>query len=74
MSQEFPNQLRAAINSCSNENGSNTPDFILTSFLIDVLGAWDKAVTAREKWYGREPKQITVDGDVFPTPTGEEGR
>jgi len=74
MSQEFPNQLRAAINSCSMENGSNTPDFILTNFLPDVLDAWDKAVTARETWYGREPKPVTVDSAVFPTPTGEEGR
>lgn len=61
MNQEFSNRLREAINCCSKENGSNTPDFILVGFLTEVLDCWDRAVTAREKWYGREPKPVTVN-------------
>lgn len=49
------------INLYSAENGSNTPDFILAQYLMDCLAAYDKAVTAREKWYGREPKPVPPD-------------
>jgi hypothetical protein len=48
--------IESAINRVSAENGSNTPDFILAQYLIDCLAAYDRAVMAREKWYGREPK------------------
>jgi hypothetical protein len=40
----------------SAENGSNTPDFILAQYLTSCLAAFDEAVNAREKWYGREPQ------------------
>lgn len=49
-------EIEHAINRCSAENGSNTPDFILAEFLTDCLEAYDKATAVREKWYGREPK------------------
>jgi len=45
--------IESAINSASAENGSDTPDFILAEYLTDCLAAYDKAVVAREKWYGR---------------------
>lgn len=45
--------IEHAINCNSAENGSDTPDFLLAEFLTDCLAAYDKAVTAREKWYGR---------------------
>jgi len=48
-------KIERAINCCSAENGSDTPDFILAEYLTDCLTAYDKAVTAREKWYGRVP-------------------
>lgn len=49
----FEDDIRHAINCHSKENGSNTPDWMLAAYLADCLTAWDKAVTAREKWYGR---------------------
>ena len=45
--------IETAINRHSAENGSDTPDFILAEYLIACLAAYDQAVTAREKWYGR---------------------
>jgi hypothetical protein len=45
-------ELKRAINHCSAENGSNTPDFILAEYLTDCLAAFEKASTTREKWYG----------------------
>ena len=50
--------VERAINCASAENGSNTPDFILAEFLLDCLAAYDRAVTAREKWYGRGPMAV----------------
>lgn len=51
---ELRKELEHAINRTSSENGSNTPDFILAEFLVDCLVAWNKAVKAREEWYGNE--------------------
>lgn len=51
----FRKALEHAINSHSKENGSNTPDFILAAYLEDCLATFDKALAAREKWYGRGP-------------------
>ncbi len=58
MKTEFRKKLEQLINCESMENGSNTPDFMLAEFLCDVLEAWDRTVTAREKWYGREEKKV----------------
>jgi hypothetical protein len=51
---DLRNQIESAINRCSAENGSNTPDFILAEYLTDCLTAFDKALREREKWYGKE--------------------
>jgi hypothetical protein len=48
-------EIETVINCASAENGSNTPDFILASYLGDCLAAFDRAVNAREAWYGRVP-------------------
>lgn len=47
-------EIEQAINKCSMENGSNTPDFILAEYLIDCLWIFDKTVNKREEWYGRK--------------------
>lgn len=61
MQSDFRKDIENTINRYSKENGSNTPDFIVAQYLVDCLGAYDKAVTAREKWYGREPKPVPHD-------------
>lgn len=50
---EFENKLRELINHSCMENDSNTPDFILATYLTDCLASFDKALEARELWYGR---------------------
>jgi hypothetical protein len=45
-------EIERAINRRSGENGSNTPDFILADYLVSCLAAFDRAVQARERWYG----------------------
>jgi len=48
-------EIERAVNRVSAENGSNTPDFILADYLASCLAAFDRAVQARERWYGRDP-------------------
>lgn len=59
-------EIEEALNRHSAENGSDTPDFILATYLIGCLSAFDAAVVAREKWYGR-PKQSPASTPVSPT-------
>jgi hypothetical protein len=53
----FHDELRQLINRHSQENISNTPDFILAQFMLSSLIAFDTAVLAREKWYGQATKR-----------------
>lgn len=48
----FEEVICGAINGCSMENGSDTPDFILASFMVANLKALDQLSQYRDKWYG----------------------
>jgi len=50
----FSKELQNLINSYSRENGSDTPDFILSEYLVGCLEAFDKAVKRRTKWYSED--------------------
>jgi len=49
----FKEALIEAINIYSQENGSDTPDYILAEYLVDCLAKFNKAVNDREVYYGR---------------------
>ena len=53
MSDELRRELAALLNKYSRENESNTPDFILSNFLLDALDLLDSTIRVREAWYGR---------------------
>lgn len=55
---KFRLELEQVINRNNVEIGSNTPDFILAEYLLQSIDAFDKAVKAREQWYGVENKII----------------
>lgn len=57
----FREQLQHVINTHSMENGSDTPDHILAEYMGDCLSAFDKAVSHRERWYGRTKRPSPVD-------------
>lgn len=46
----FVYDLASCINRHSQENNSDTPDFILAEFLTTCLIAWNKATKQRDKW------------------------
>ena len=49
----FGKALQTLINQYSKENGSNTPDFVLSDYLADCLDVFDKTMSKREIFYGR---------------------
>jgi len=53
---KFVKELEHLINRCSQENASNTPDFILAQYMKSCLDAFDTAVQQRETWYGRDAR------------------
>jgi len=52
----FEKALRELINLESMENASNTPDFILSQYLLGCLDVFNTAVQQRETWYERDPR------------------
>lgn len=55
---DFQKELEKLINRFSMENGSDTPDFLLAIYLRDCLATFNVVVQAREKWYGREKREV----------------
>ena len=45
----FRNKIEDLINILSLENGSDTPDYVLSEYLTDCLKAYDKAAQMRDK-------------------------
>lgn len=62
VSQEFQDELARLINKHSQENGSDTPDFLLASFLVGCLEVWNSQIRLREKWFGRAEQWTPVGG------------
>lgn len=66
---QFRKALEGLINEHSMENGSDTPDYILATFLSDCLHSFDAAVAARERFYGRKASE-----DICQSTCGEAHR
>jgi hypothetical protein len=62
---QFAQRLESLLNAHSQENASDTPDFLLAEYLVGCLTLWNQTVQARERWYGRGPRTIAPAG----TPT-----
>ena len=54
MNSDFEKEIENLINKYSQENGSNTPDFLLAKYLTGCLTVFNSVITAREVWYGRK--------------------
>jgi hypothetical protein len=55
---EFEDALRSLINRYSIENESDTPDFILASYLCRCLDVFAVAIKARDIWYKPDPDKV----------------
>ena len=49
---ELEKRLTALINDECRENDSNTPDFLLSEFMMNCLDAFELANNKREVWFG----------------------
>jgi hypothetical protein len=54
----FRDALEGAVNCHSMENGSDTPDFMLAAFMVDVLTAFDNLMRKRDGWYGGSHQRL----------------
>ena len=52
----FLEELTSLINRHCKEDGSNTPDWILSQYLEACLLAFETTTQQRETWYGRDPR------------------
>ena len=59
----FQKELEQLINKYSLENDSDTPDFILATFLAECLDSFNVAVYNRDAWY---KKDRPIGGKVDP--------
>jgi len=59
--ETFEQELTGLINRKCEENGSDTPDFILARYLQACLRAFNNAVNQRERWCGREKTEAVTD-------------
>ena len=51
---KLENDIRKLLNYESEENSSNTPDWVLASYLRRCLDTFNDCVNMRERYYGRE--------------------
>lgn len=63
-------EVAAVLNRFSQENASNTPDFILAQYLLACLGAFNTATQQRETWYGRDRRPIAGGELLQPSESG----
>lgn len=64
---ECQREIETVLNRYCKENDSNTPDFILATYLMDCLKAFNNAVSSREKWYNNklEDEIVEENGGAF---------
>lgn len=53
----FQKELESLINRHSQENASNTPDFILAEYLGNCLDNYNKTVAKRDKWHSSDSEE-----------------
>ena len=50
----FQKELESLLNRYCKDNASNTPDFLLAEYMLNVLDAFTTLNNERERWYGRK--------------------
>lgn len=55
LKHSFENRLKSLINECCMENQSDTPDYILASYIQSCLGAFTDATRERDRYFGNGP-------------------
>jgi hypothetical protein len=53
LAPSFQKALESLLNRYCKDNASNTPDFLLAEYMLNVLDAFTTLNNKRERWYGR---------------------
>lgn len=53
--EAFRKDLAKVLNRYSQENGSDTPEWILADYLIGCLNSWKNAARMRDRWWSFTP-------------------
>jgi len=57
-------ELTSLINRRSRENTSDTPDYILASYLEACLQAFEATIVERDRWHGFRPGHAAGAGEL----------
>lgn len=57
-------ELTKLLNRHSAENISDTPDYILASFLMACLDVWNGSTVERDRWHGFRPSTGMAAGPL----------
>lgn len=60
----FRERIEEVINVFSLEDGSDTPDYVLSAYLVDCLKAYDRALQRRDKHYGHDVDSKPKDPSI----------
>ena len=69
----FEDKLKGLINEYSEENRSDTPDWILAWYMNACLDAFNRATVCRDEWYGRRTSGGCTLLPIEPLSIGEGG-
>jgi hypothetical protein len=58
---DFKSELEILINKHSQENKSDTPDFILRDYILRCLTTWKLTIRERDRWYNERQKDLLED-------------
>ncbi len=64
-------ELRALLNRHSQEQASNTPDFILAESMLQYLSILETTIKLRDNWYGIKPDPLNPHGRVEQSAGGD---
>lgn len=67
--QNFQKSLETLINRFSKESDSNTPDYMLASFLMGCLENWNRHIGERDKWHSFNNADKPLEPTVINPPT-----
>jgi len=65
MKTDLEKNLAYVLNIFSQENESNTPDFILANYLIGCLKIFNETTNSREEWYSRRQKEVDDETQIL---------
>lgn len=62
---DLAEELASLLNRFSQENGSDTPDFLLSEYLLGCLAVWNTITVKRDSWYASKRFSKRLINNLF---------